>query len=197
MFYIIHIVFFCGLLFTHLSSASAVTQSFSRVASFYGQVSNAHLGVTIDFTDFGHFLNLLDKSLLDKRFHDHGLYGTSAVLACLRAVVADVSRRHTEYQAFFANRVMSRQKRQLGPVLRGTVGQLRSRQNSLVQVMDCVTNDTMKLTRNFNKLRGALLDLQSVEVKMELILEVEAAVLQISSLVDKLFLGLEELMVGR
>ena len=43
-----------------------------------------------------------------------------------------------------------------------------------------MTNDTMKLTRNFNRLRGALLDLQSVEVKMEQILEVEAAVLQIS-----------------
>ena len=132
MLLICDLIFFGGLLISQVGSASAVTQSFSRVASFYGQVSNAHLGVTIDFADFGHFLNLLDKSLRDKRFHDRGLYGTSAI----------------------------------------------------------------KLTRNFNRLRGALVDLQSVEVKMEQILEVEAAVLQISSMADKLFRGLEELMAG-
>ena len=80
---------------------------------------------------------------------------------------------------------------------RGTVGQLQSRQNSLVRIMACVTNDTIRLTRNFNRLRGALIELQSVEVKMEQILEVEAAVLQISSMADKLFRGLEELMAGR
>ena len=146
MSFTVNIIFFCGLLFTHLSLASAVTQSFSRVASFYGQVSNAHLGVTIDFTDFGYFLSLLDKSLWDKRFHDLGLYGTSAVLARLRAVVADVSRRHTKYQAFVADRGMSRHKGQLGVAigiglrraalydvedLRGTMGQLQSHQKSL------------------------------------------------------------------
>ena len=113
---------------------------------------------------------------------------------------------------FFADRGMSRHKRQLGVAiciglglaslydvkdLRGTVGQLQSQQNSLVCIMDCVTNDTMKLTRDFNLLREALLNLQSVEVNMEQILEVEAAVLQISSLADKLFRGLEELMAGR
>ena len=193
-------------------AASAVTQSFSRVASFYGQVSNAHHGVTIDFSDFGHFLTILEKSLRDKRFHDRGLYGTSAILGRLRTVVADVGRRHAEYQAFFVDSGMSRHKRQLGAAigiglglaalydvedLRGTVGQLQSRQNSLVRIMACVTNDTMKLTKNFNRLRGALVNLQSVEVKMEQILEVEAAVLQISSLADKLFRGLEELMAGR
>ena len=94
-----------------------MTESFSRVASFYGQVSNAHLGVTIDFADFEHFLALLDKSLQDKRFHDRGLYGTSAILARLRAVVADVGRCHAEYQAFFANRGMSRHKKQLGAAI--------------------------------------------------------------------------------
>ena len=178
------------------------------MASFYGQVSNSNLGVTKDFADFGHFLALLDKSLRDVRFHEWGLYGTSAILARLRAVVADVVRCHAEYQALFADRGMSRHKRQLGAAigiglglydvedLRGTVGQLQSRQNSLVRIMDCVTNDTMKLTKNFDWLRGALLDLQSVEVKMEQILDVEAAVLQISSLADKLFRGLEELMAG-
>ena len=102
MSYTIRLIFFCGLLFTQLSSAFAVTQSFSRVASFYGQVSNAHLGVTIVFADFKHFLALLDKSLRDERFHDRGLYGTSAILARLRAVVANVGHRHAEYQAFFA-----------------------------------------------------------------------------------------------
>ena len=141
MSYNIKLIFFCGLLFTKLSSAFAVTQSFSRVASFYGQVSIAHLGVTIVFADFEHFLALLDKSLRDKRFHNRGLCGTSAILARLCAVVADVGRRHTEYQAFFANRGMSRHKRQLGEAiviglglaalydvedLRGTVGQLQS-----------------------------------------------------------------------
>ena len=69
----------------------------------------------------------------------------------------------------------------------GTVGQLHSCQNSLVRIMECVTNNTVSLTRNFNKLMGALLGLYSVEVKMEQILEVEAAVLQISSLANKLF----------
>ena len=117
--------------------------------------------------------------------------------------MADVGRRHAEYQAFFADNGMSPHKRQLGAAvgiglglaalydvedLRGTVGQLQSRQNS---IMDCFTNGTMKLTKNFNRLRGALLDLQSVEVKMEQIQEVEAAVLQISSLAGKLFRGLE------
>ena len=180
-------------------SASTVTQSFSRVASFYGQVSNAHLGVTINFADLSHFLVLLDKSLRDKRFHDQGLYGTSAILGRLRAVVDDVGRCHDEYQAFFADNGMSRHKRQLGAAigitiglaalydvedLRGTVGQLQSRQNSLVRIMACVTNDTIKLTRNFNRLRGALVDLQSVEVT-------------ISSMADKLFRGLEELLAGR
>ena len=82
-------------------------------------------------------------------------------MARLRAVVADVGRRHAEYQAFFADRGMSRHKRQLGAAIgmglglaalndvedmRGTMGQLQSRQNSLVRIMDCVTNDTMKLT---------------------------------------------------
>ena len=62
-------------------AAFAVTQSFSPVASFYGQVSNAHLGVTIDFADFGHFLAISDKSLRDKRFHNRGLYGTLAIPA--------------------------------------------------------------------------------------------------------------------
>ena len=63
--------------------------------------------------------------------------------------------------------------------------------------MECVTNDTVRFTRNFNKLRGALLGLESVEVKMEQVFEEEAAVLQISSLADKLFRGLEELMAGQ
>ena len=201
-----------SLLISCFGSTYAVTQSFSRVASFYGQVSNAHLGVSIDFADFGHFLSLLDKSLKDERFHDRGLYGTSAILGRLRAIVADVGQRHEEYQAFFADNGMIRHKRQLGAAigigiglaalydvedLRGTVGQLQSRQNSLVRIMACVTNDTIRLTRNFNRLRGALIELQSVEVKMEQILEVEAAVLQISSMADKLFRGLEELMAGR
>ena len=212
MLFVFKIIFFGGLLLPQCGAASAVTQSFSRVASFYGQVSKAHLGVTIDFADFGHFLTIFDKSLRDKRFHERGLYGTSAILGQLRAVVADVGRCHAEYQAFFADNGMFRHKRQLGAAigiglglaalydvedLRGTVGQLQSRQNSLVGIMACVTNDTMKLTKNFNRLRGALMNLQSVEVKMEQILEVEAEVLQISSLADKLFRGLEELMAGR
>ena len=59
----------------------------------------------------------LDKSLRDERFHNQGLYGTSAILAGLRTVVADVGRRHAEYQAFFADRGMSRHKRQLGATI--------------------------------------------------------------------------------
>lgn len=169
-----------------------LTFFFARVATFYGQVSNAHLWVTIDFQDFGHVIGLLDKSLRDKRFHDRGLHGTSAVLTRLQAVVADVGQRHSVYQELFADRGMSRHKRQLGAAIGigiglaalydledflGTVGQLQSRQSSLVRIMDCVTNDTLRLTKNFNKVRGALTDLQSVEVKMEQILEVEVAVL--------------------
>ena len=69
------------------------------MASFYGQVSNAHLGVTIDFAYFEHFLALLDISLPDERFNDQGLYGTSAILARLRAVVSDVRRRQAVLRA--------------------------------------------------------------------------------------------------
>ena len=74
--------------------------------------------------------------------------------------MADVGHRHAEYRAFFADSGMSRHKRPLGAAigislglaalydvedLRGTVGQLQSWQNSLVPIMDCVTNDIMKL----------------------------------------------------
>ena len=111
----------------------------------------------------------MDKSLRDKWYQDKGLYGTSTVLAHLRAVAADVGQRHEEYQAFFTGWGMSCHIRQLGAVLEiiidlaalddvedfcGTVGQLHSCQNSLVRIMECVTNDTVSLTRNFNKLRG-------------------------------------------
>lgn len=104
--------------------------------------------------------------------------------------MADVGHRHEEHQTFFAYRGMSRHKRQLGAVLGIGIGlaalydiedlrgQLQSWQNSLVQIIDCVTNDTVWLTCNFNRLRVV-------------------AVLQVSSLVGKLFRGLKEMMARR
>lgn len=80
-FFIILIFVLFGLLSCQMTFPLAVTQSFSRVATFYGQVSNAHLGVTIDFQDLGHFIGFLDKPHHGKNFQDKSLLGTSVVLA--------------------------------------------------------------------------------------------------------------------
>lgn len=202
------------LLWFFLSSlkAHSVTQSFSRVGRYYDQVSNAHLGVTVDFGGFDHYLGLLEKVLAQLTSDKKGIFDSSAVVARLGAVVKEVRQRHDQYQAFFSGTPISRSKRQLGAVLgiglslaalydvedlRGTVGKLQSRQNDLVRLLGCVTNDTAKLTKNFNRLHSAMVQLETVDAKMSHILEVESAVLEISALAGKLFDGLRGLLHGQ
>ena len=50
-------------------------------------------------------------------YQDKSLYGISAVIAGLGAVVTDVGLRHEEYQAFLDYKEMHRHKWQLGGIL--------------------------------------------------------------------------------
>ena len=201
------------LLWFFLSSlrADSVTQSFSRVATYYDQVSSGHLGVSVDFEGFDHYLGLLEKAMVRLTSADRGVFGTTPVLARLGAVIAEVRQRHDQYQSFFSGNVATRGKRQLGAVLgiglglaalydvedlRGTVGQLQSRQNDMVRILGCVTNDTARLTKNFNRLHAAMVKMESVDASIQHVLEVESAVLEISGLANKLFSGLDGALRG-
>ncbi len=200
-------VFFSSLLGLGASKAS---QSFVRLADFYGHVSHAKMGVEVNFTNFDWYLNLLDGTLRSAN-HTDGLFGTSSSLARLQATVQGIQLRHDEYQSFFSSSPVSRNKRQLGAVLgigiglaalydvetlRGTVGEMQSRQNDLVRLMSCITNDTAKLTKNFKKLRGAISMLDSAMVNMNHLIIIESAVLDLSATADRYFAGLRALLDG-
>ena len=74
--------------------------------------------------------------------------------------------------------------------LRSIVGEMKSRQNILVRQMECKTNGTMVLVKNFNKLKGAIEMMHQSDLSMSHLLKIKATIIEQSVFAERFFFGL-------
>ena len=185
-------------------------QPFLRLGLFNDHVSYDHMGLTLDFEPFWEYLSSLKKTLKSveyKRMESYGKSTFSRLLSC----VEEIHGRHVEFENYILGSPhhLSRPNRQLAALagigigvlamynvetLRSTVGEMQSRQNVLVRQMVCVTNDTIVLVKNFNKLKGAIKMMHQSELSMSHLLKIEATIIELSVFAESFFLGLSSLM---
>ena len=129
-------------------------QCFAKVSSFHHHVSYGHMGLEIRFSDFRRDLNDVNKRLVSYNSSGQGLY-VKSTLARLQAVVSPSVSRQEEYENLFCAQPF-RVRRQAGvgimaaalsaaalydvEALRGTVDEMKTRQNELVRQLVSVSN---------------------------------------------------------
>ena len=191
----------------------ATIQPFSRSGLFNEHVSYAHMGLTLDFEPFREYLSSVKKTLQSeeyKRMESYGKLTFYRLLSC----VEEIHGRHVEFENYFLGSPhhLSRPRRQLAALagigigvlamcdvatLRLTAGEMQSRQNVLVRQMECVTNDTIVLVKNFTKLKGAIEMMHQSELSLSHLLKIEATIIELSVFAERFFFCLSSLMDGK
>ena len=188
-------------------------QSFKKLGTFHQHVGYANMGVQIDIDPFYQYIASLKEALEDVRYSRMNGYG-KATFSRLLSTVQEIESRLDEYGVFFRSHphAVSRHRRQLAAFagvgvgilalydvesLKDTVGEMESRQNSLVRQVVGLSNDTLILAKNFKKLKGAIDMMKSMELRIAHLLKIESAIQQVSVFADKYFSGLSSLMDGK
>jgi len=169
------------------------------------------MGIAVNFTLFRHRLHVVQK--LVTHSVDESMTNTYAKssLAKLSTILKHSLHKLDDYQRIF-QRATSRPRRQalalLGvglsclslyevETLKATVNIMKSRQNMLVRNLASVTNETIKVARNVEKLKGAIQTITQTTETLRHVSILEASVLGITEEVHQFFQGLEFLLGGR
>ena len=81
--------------------------------------------------------------------------------------------------------------------LRGTVDEMKTRQNELVRQLVSVSNASALNSQNIRRLRGALVMLEANILSLGHVSKLEAVVLAVVEEVQQFFSGLDDLLSGR
>ena len=123
-------------------------QPFSRFGLFNDHVTDAHLGLTLDFEPFREYLSSVKKTLRSVEYKGMESYGKST-FSRLLSCVEEIHSRHVEFENYIlgSSHHLSRPRHQLAALagigigvlamydvetLQSTVGEMQSRQNALV-----------------------------------------------------------------
>ena len=186
-------------------------QSFHDVGTFQHHVSYGHLGLELDFRVFRQRMVFLEKHLTSTvngtRLNSFARSSLSRLAATLRHAV----RRMDEYEQIFLHQNLRPRRQALAllgvgmsclsmyeiETLKATVSEMKSRQNLLVRTLRSVTNQTVLIEKNVQKLRGAIDIIAGNVETLGHVTVLEAAVIGITEETTGFFLGLEALLAGR
>ena len=189
------------------------TQVFERVASIYPHVSQAHLSVQINFTEGLHRLQSISTWLKGKEVGSS--HFVRSTLAQMRAMVDSRHEEIQDYMSLFlhgSHRDGRRHKRQALAIaglglsvmsllsqwqMRGTLGEIKDRQNLFARQIISVTNTTRAVIKDINRLKG-MIDTLAVNLAQDKFLHQLQMTFQALEVDTTNFItGLETLMAGR